>query len=464
MEGLHFAFVLVLWMLPLGLNGTVTPEQLTHFTSSRNDEVILTDQTKLFTLAQQNTKSTHTLKSSQNPEATIELSTQTWISDNRSRPIIQTRPDPTTPGMESYFKTSTKTMQPNTTKDQSGVTSVVVVRGEDLKRDSSTTASEGPLPTTPSQVSIQEMTTSSTKSIDEQPTDQLAATTSDSTDPSSTFMSETNTTTPTTVSKAVDMTTSTKGLITQVVNTEMTVIVSTTTAVTTKREPIDRPTKATNQKKPKEAGNHGTVVAVLIGGAIIIMMLGFVVIFMKKRRLQRKQMMNTEWAGPSPFLDGVVDDDDNGQVHLRGSQRISLVGFLPQRLSTRLSLLQETNTDYNMEDIPQSTFGRELSSGEVEPSNETKLGAKKIEDKESPSSISPTIPSTDHDNDDPKTPATTEDTASNSDHLLVHPLSPPKDSLPLMDIDLSPRPDAIPSVPNTAGAIIPPAPPLPMST
>ncbi|XP_046892617.1 protein EVI2B [Hypomesus transpacificus] len=459
MEGLHLAFVLVLWMLPLGLNATVTPEQLTHSTSSRNDEVILTDQTKSFTLDQQN----HTLKSSQNPEATIELSTQTWISDNHSRPLIQTRPGTTIPGMESYFNISTKTIQPNTTKDQSGVTSVVVVRGQDLKRDSSTTATEDPFSYTPSQVSILEMTTTSTKSIDEQPTDQPAATTSDSTDPGSTVMSETNPTTPTTVSKAVDMTTSTKGLITQVVNTDMTVIVSTTTAVTTKREPIDRPTKATNQKKPKEAGKHGTVVAVLIGGSIIIMMLGFVVIFIRKRRRQRKQMMNTEWAGPSPFLDGVVDDDDNGQVHLRGSQRISLAGFLPQRLSTRLSLLREKNTDYNMEDIPQSTFGRELSAGQVEPSNETNLGAKEIKDQESPISISPTIPSTDHDSD-PKTPATTEDTASNSDHLVVHPLSPPKDSLPLMDVDLSPHPDAIPSVPNTAGAIVPPAPPLLMST
>lgn len=114
-------------------------------------------------------------------------------------------------------------------------------------------------------------------------------------------------------------------------------------------------------KKPNsdEGTNHGKIVAGLIGGALVFMMVGFLVIYMKKRKLQKQQITTTDWAGPSPFLDGGAD---NGKVTLRSSNRISLSSFLPQRLSKRLSLLPET--DEELQDMtPGTTFGGKHQAG-----------------------------------------------------------------------------------------------------
>lgn len=86
------------------------------------------------------------------------------------------------------------------------------------------------------------------------------------------------------------------------------------------------------------------------------------------------QLQNTAWAGPSPFLDSGVqsrlDNDDSSDDHLRGSNRISFSGFLSQQLSKRLSLLQETDEEFRMGEIPTgSTFGRETVSDDVQLSN-----------------------------------------------------------------------------------------------
>lgn len=131
---------------------------------------------------------------------------------------------------------------------------------------------------------------------------------------------------------------------------------------------VSKTSKATTQKplihttnvkdKPdnqKMTSSDGKVVAGIIGGALILMMVGFLVIFVKKRNLRRQQITTSDWAGPSPFLDG---GSNNSSVTLRSSQRISLSSFLPQRLSRRLSLLQETEEE--MEDMtPVSTFGNQ---------------------------------------------------------------------------------------------------------
>lgn len=107
-----------------------------------------------------------------------------------------------------------------------------------------------------------------------------------------------------------------------------------------------------------------------------MMMVGFLVIYIKKRKLRRQQITTSEWAGPSPFLDGGAD---NGEVALRSSNRISLSSFLPQRLSKRLSLLPET--DEELEDLTpgttfgdkhhESTLGREVNGKGVQKSNGT---------------------------------------------------------------------------------------------
>lgn len=90
-----------------------------------------------------------------------------------------------------------------------------------------------------------------------------------------------------------------------------------------------------------------------------MMILGFLLIYMKKRGFQKQQITTTDWAGPSPFLDGGANSDP---ITLRPSNRISLSSFLPQRLSKRLSLLPEVSEE--MQDMspggkPQgSTFGQ----------------------------------------------------------------------------------------------------------
>ncbi|XP_014018677.1 mucin-5AC [Salmo salar] len=145
-------------------------------------------------------------------------------------------------------------------------------------------------------------------------------------------------------------------------------------ATTTKNKPKPPPSKMSNKDKNKTTGNHGTVVAVLIGVTLVLMLLSFGVIFVTKRRHQRMQLQNTAWAGPSPFLDSGVqsrlDNDDSSDDHLRGSNRISFSGFLSQQLSKRLSLLQETDEEFRMGEIPTgSTFGRETVSDDVQLSN-----------------------------------------------------------------------------------------------
>uniref|UniRef100_A0A673XPG8 Oligodendrocyte-myelin glycoprotein-like n=1 Tax=Salmo trutta TaxID=8032 RepID=A0A673XPG8_SALTR len=145
-------------------------------------------------------------------------------------------------------------------------------------------------------------------------------------------------------------------------------------ATTTKNKPKPPPSKMSNKDKNKTTGNHGTVVAVLIGVTLVLMLVSFGVIFVTKRRHQRMQLQNTAWAGPSPFLDSGVqsrlDNDNSSDVHLRGSNRISFSGFLSQQLSKRLSLLQETDEEFRMGEIPTgSTFGRETVSDDVQLSN-----------------------------------------------------------------------------------------------
>lgn len=110
---------------------------------------------------------------------------------------------------------------------------------------------------------------------------------------------------------------------------------------------------ASEKNERSQKNNHAKVVSGLIGGSLLLMMVGFLVIYIKKRMLRKQQVTTTDWAGPSPFLEGGAD---NGQVKLRSSNRISLATFLPQRLSKRLSLLPET--DEELKDMTlATTFG-----------------------------------------------------------------------------------------------------------
>lgn len=148
-------------------------------------------------------------------------------------------------------------------------------------------------------------------------------------------------------------------------------------------------TSLTTTKKPfihtrvKTGAIHGNIVAGIIGGAIIMMMVGFLAIYFRKRKLHKQQMSTTEWAGPSPFLEGGAN---NGQVALRSSNQISLSSFLPQRLSKRFSLLPEA--DEELEDITPATtfdnghqkasFAQDVAENDEKKSNGTAVGVPEI--------------------------------------------------------------------------------------
>ncbi|XP_047450131.1 protein EVI2B [Mugil cephalus] len=121
--------------------------------------------------------------------------------------------------------------------------------------------------------------------------------------------------------------------------------------MTTKK--MKRKETSKKENKSPDGVNHGKAVAGLIGGALLLMMVGFLVIYIKKRKLQRQTITTTDWAGPSPFLEGGAD---NGRGAQRSSNRISLTTILPQGLIKRLSLLPETD---ELEDVATGTTFRD---------------------------------------------------------------------------------------------------------
>ncbi|XP_060744689.1 protein EVI2B [Tachysurus vachellii] len=151
----------------------------------------------------------------------------------------------------------------------------------------------------------------------------------------------------------------------------------TTNGKISERKPYPKPSSETtatthieNTKtiKPKPAKdnnnkNHpGFIVASLIGSILFLMFIAFVVVLVRNRQMKKKKMENTDWAGPSPFIDGdnLPNINEDGAFHRRESKRISLNSFLPQRLSKRFSMLSPTDEEVPLEDIQvSSTFGQQ---------------------------------------------------------------------------------------------------------
>ncbi|XP_046719392.1 protein EVI2B isoform X1 [Silurus meridionalis] len=130
--------------------------------------------------------------------------------------------------------------------------------------------------------------------------------------------------------------------------------------------------------KDKNKVNPGKIVASLIGCILLLMFLAFVMIFVKNRQSKKKLMENTDWAGPSPFIEGDINPNtptiiEDGSFHRRESKRISLHSFLPQRLSKRLSFLSPTDEEIPLEGTQaSSTFGQhhlQPLNGQATPPN-----------------------------------------------------------------------------------------------
>lgn len=204
--------------------------------------------------------------------------------------------------------------------------------------------------------------------------------------------------------------------------------------------------------------NPGTAVAAVIGTTFVLMFIAIVYILLRKRKMQKKQLDNPEWAGPSPFLD--VQPNPPGtkepeSVERRGFGQISK--YLPQRLSKHLTFQRDTNEEVFMGDILQgsSTFGNhnpedvQASNGEPTlvqdiPKMEENKGDSK--NTESPA-VMVDIKKTDHQNDDLTTVP--------SQDAVVKTLPP------LVSIDLdSLSEETAPSQKLDVGNV-PPAPPLP---
>uniref|UniRef100_A0A3B1KLK4 Uncharacterized protein n=1 Tax=Astyanax mexicanus TaxID=7994 RepID=A0A3B1KLK4_ASTMX len=177
---------------------------------------------------------------------------------------------------------------------------------------------------------------------------------------------------------------STTGPVTdETVTTSVTMVGKTPTAAPTSSlttQPTKKPTNKkilpvtpeTQDQSNAKKNNTGPIVASLIGSALVLMFIAIAVILFRKRRMQKRQLDNPDWAGPSPFLDSDIHPNSSkqGDEELfptkRDTKRISLHSFLPQRLSQRLSLLVEEDVQMN-DMVVNSTFGKNENSQNGKP-------------------------------------------------------------------------------------------------
>lgn len=134
------------------------------------------------------------------------------------------------------------------------------------------------------------------------------------------------------------------------------------TTLTSQRDNI----KTTISKSPNSGHKNkhpGTIVASLIGSILFLMFIAFLVVLARTRRIKKKKMENTDWAGPSPFIEGdthpnLPNVNEDGPFNHRESKIISLNSFLPQRLSKRFSMISPKEEEVPLESIQvSSTFG-----------------------------------------------------------------------------------------------------------
>ncbi|XP_007236922.3 mucin-17 [Astyanax mexicanus] len=169
----------------------------------------------------------------------------------------------------------------------------------------------------------------------------------------------------------------------ETVTTSVTMVGKTPTAAPTSSlttQPTKKPTNKkilpvtpeTQDQSNAKKNNTGPIVASLIGSALVLMFIAIAVILFRKRRMQKRQLDNPDWAGPSPFLDSDIHPNSSkqGDEELfptkRDTKRISLHSFLPQRLSQRLSLLVEEDVQMN-DMVVNSTFGKNENSQNGKP-------------------------------------------------------------------------------------------------
>lgn len=108
-------------------------------------------------------------------------------------------------------------------------------------------------------------------------------------------------------------------------------------------------------KKDSQKANPGPAVAGVIVTTFLLMFIAIIIILVRKRKMQKRQLENPVWAGPSPFLDGDVHPN---LPTMDESEAINRHSFNQMSISNHLAFGRNTSEDVFMEDIPQgSTFG-----------------------------------------------------------------------------------------------------------
>lgn len=352
-------------LLPLTASGTVTSGQRYNFTNVMTGTPVTQN-----TFAQD--KMTSQEVSSLNPTSITDINT----TEEKATTPRQT--SPTTPSKTFFPGIPTSSIPTNSTWSQSnsstvGMTSTTEIPPSFTTSETTDATSHASIPTT----TIGTPSMSSSSSQRQFTTDKTTRPFTRSTwspNPNSTTTTFTEPVENPSTNQSTDQSTNTST--STVRSGDATQSTGYTTSMATTKKPVIYVTKTDEEVPEYKSENqapHGKTVAGLIGGALVLMMVGFLVILIKKRKLQKQQITTRDWAGPSPFLE---DGADNGQVTLRSSNRISLSSFLPERMSKRLSLLQETD-DEELKDMTQdttfgnkgSTFGREGDGNDVPESN-----------------------------------------------------------------------------------------------
>ncbi|XP_028662925.1 uncharacterized protein LOC114655831 [Erpetoichthys calabaricus] len=124
------------------------------------------------------------------------------------------------------------------------------------------------------------------------------------------------------------------------------------------------PNRARRVIKSRQQG-AGTAVAAIIGSCFICLLGATALILYRKKKAEQKRKKNSNWAGPSPFLDGQIINqipgEDDVKFNRTLSKRISLGTFISHRISKHFPSLLE-------QEQPQT--GLELNSSSVRCSSD----------------------------------------------------------------------------------------------
>ncbi|KAI2656343.1 Protein EVI2B [Labeo rohita] len=251
--------------------------------------------------------------------------------------------------------------------------------------------------------------------------------------------------------------------ITATATTKPTKTLMTTKKTTTKKSPPP--------SKDKQKGNPGPAVAAVIGTTFFLMFIAIILILVRKRKIQRKQLENPEWAGPSPFLDGDVQPnlptDEHETITRQGFNQMSISRYLSQRLSKHLTFGRNTNEEVLMGDILQgSTFGHqnpdEVQAPNGNPTAAQDSGVNKIQEGQASVDSSDTKTPVSENAQEPvmeskesKEPDNVTSSMSPGPNTVIKPLPP------LVSIDLDSLSEEAAPLQTSDGGIVPPAPPLP---